>query len=1581
MNDRVKHILELDSARLQVLLQHARQKNLRHMIPTSSHREKTGTFPQSFAQQRLWFLDQLLGNAAYHIPMFIRLTGVLNPDVLEHSLNEIVRRHEVLRTTFGSVDGQPVQIINPALTLTLPVIDLCGFPEIERETIARDLSTEYAQQPFHLDRGPLLRAILLRLDENEHRLLLSLHHIVADEWAGDVFTRELALLYGAFSKQMPSPLAELPVQYADFAVWQRQRLQGEEFEKHILYWKQQLGNDPPMLRLPTDRPRPAMASFRGGSHSFVISKPLTKALKVLSQRERVTLFMLLLTAFKVMLRRYTGQEDIAVGSPIINRNRTEIEGLIGLFINMLVLRTDTSGNPTFQELLGRVREVVLGAYAHQDLPFERLVEELQPERVLSQNPLFQVVFAFHDASIPSLELSGLTLNLLALDTQMARFDLEFHLRKDSDGLRGVLLYSADLFDATTIARMARHFQTLLEGIAAHPNQRLSELPLLAEAERRQLLVEWNDTKVECPQSLCAHELFETQAEETPDAVAVVFEEQHITYRELNGRANQLAHYLQRMGIKPETLVGICVERSLEMVVGLLGILKAGGAYVPLDPMYPRDRSAFVLEDTKSPVLLMQSHLSNLLPEYRGRILYLDADWSVVAEESGQNLPHKALANNLVYVIYTSGSTGKPKGVQIPHCALTNLLNFMRQRLWLNQDTLVAVTTISFDIAGLELYLPLITGNRLVLVNRKVASDGNRLLGSIREYGATVMQATPATWQLLLASGWEGNEGLTMLCGAEPLPHALADQLLERGASLWNLYGPTETTIWSTIHPVGPGEDPISIGRPLANTQLYILDAHLQPVPVGVPGELYIGGEGLARGYLWQPAMTAEKFIPHPFADEAGARLYKTGDLACYVSGGNVEFLGRIDHQVKVRGFRVELGEIEEVIGSHPGVRETVVVAREDGLVDLSNKVGAGKQLVAYVVPKGEQVFRADDMRRFLREKLPDYMVPSAFVAIETLPLTSNGKVDRKALPVPERADFLAASFVTPRTPMEEVLAGMWAQVLGIEQVGATDNFFGLGGHSLLATQVVSRVREIFEVELPLRVLFESPTIAELARCIEKARWSKQDLVMPPLVPVGREGKLALSFAQQRLWFLDQLMPGNPFYNIPTAMHLTGQLDIATLMRAFYEIVNRHEILRTTFMAVNGQAIQVIAPASAVKLPVVDLCQLSDGEREVEARRLASEEAQHPFDLACGPLMRVTLLKLDAEEYVLLLTMPHIIFDGWSWGVLAREIAALYRDFSTDTTLSLPPLPIQYADFAAWQRKWMQGETLEKQLAYWAKQLEGMPKVLELPGDRPCPPTLTFQGASEPCTISKALTEALKALSQREGATLFMTLLAAFQALLCRYTGQEDVAVGTPIANRNRVEVEGLIGFFVNTLVLRTDLSGNPTFHELLGRVREMVLAAYAHQDLPFEMLVQRLRPERGSSHNPLVQVALMLQNAPMESFEWPGLTVRPLEFETKVSRGALEFQLREGPEGLRGHLLYNTDIFEPATIAQILDHFENLLKEISAHPEWRLFEIPLLKDGRNSPLKEAGPHVMDPGRFGFETIGKDEIARVLTNPC
>ncbi|MGL5836343.1 MAG: amino acid adenylation domain-containing protein, partial [Waterburya sp.] len=1496
--------------------------------------------PLSYMQQGLWFLDQLEGqNATYNLPLIISLTGTLNRNCLHKAIAAIIERHESLRTRFITVEGIGQQEIVPAAAIDLDLIDLRGFTPAERDSRVIQLAKEEARLSFDLTQAPLIRAKLLYLEEDDsHVLLLTVHHIVADGWSMNMLVDELWAFYRALMAQTEAELKPLPIQYADFALWQREYFNDTTLAPQLEYWQNQLAGIPPTLELPLDRPRSAKQTFAGNSQSFQLSQELTNKLQTLSQRSGTTLYMTVLAAFGVLMHRYSRQEDIVIGSPIANRNYQEVESLIGFFANTLALRLNLANQPSFAALLQQVRQVTLDAYAHQDIPFSKVVEQLELDRNLSHHPVFQVMFTWQNVPDYDEELEDLSVKLIKVASVVAKFDLDVSIIKSESGLQGTFTYNTDLFDAATIERMTAHFQTLLEGIVDNSQQPIDQLPLLTTDERHQLLVNWNDTVTEYPQK-CIHQLFESQVERTPDAVAVVFESQQLTYRQLNQRANQLAHHLQTLGVQPDVLVGICIERSLEMVVALLGILKAGGAYLPLDPDYPTERISFVLEDAQVRVLVTQASLASRLPENTATVVCLDCDGETIAN-SQVSVAVEVKPDNLAYVIYTSGSTGKPKGVLVDHKNAVNLLSSITQKPGLTaDDTFLAITTISFDISVLEIFTPLIVGAQLVVVSREVAVDGKKLKQAIDRYGTTFMQATPVTWQLLVAEQSSFKNQLKVISGGEALPPDLAQKLLSMGVELWNFYGPTETTIWSTACQIENDKEAITIGYPIANTQVYILDANLQPVPIGVPGELHIGGDGVTKGYLDRSELTEQKFISNPFSAVAESKFYKTGDLARFLPNGQIECLGRIDYQVKLRGFRIELGEIEETMTNCPGVKQAIAIVREDRAID--------KTLVGYFVPDVEngQVahHQVSVLRKFLKERLPDYMVPMRFMVLDAMPLTPNGKVDRRALPAPDASDLqLDSEFIAPSNPIEEILATIWADVLGVEQVGINDSFFALGGHSLLATQVVSRIRQTLSIEIPLQSLFENPTIATLAQTIAEYQNQGAELSKYQTISPRKGDNAPLSFAQQRLWFLAQLEPNNPFYTIPWSVRLSGDLNISVLQQALDAIVAHHEVLHTNYLAENGNAIQVVAVPKLVELPIIDLQQYGQAEQEAQVQKLLLQKSQQTFDLSSDMMLRGCLLKLAPQEHILLLVMHHIAADGWSIGILWKQLTQLYQAFIDGQPNPLAKLPIQHADYAAWQREWLSGKILEQQLSYWQQQLAGAKPLLELPTDRPRPAVQTYRGASQSFILSQSLRDGLKHLGRQEGVTLYMTLLAAFQSLLYRYSRQDDIVVGSPIAGRNRVEIEGLIGCFVNTLILRTDLSGNPSFQELLGRVRLITLDAYAHQDLPFEKLVEELNPERSLSYSPLFQIMFVLQNASKRSEQLPGLKESPVELPAETAKFDLLLSVTERDGILAGSWNYNTDLFDVATIERMTAHFQTLLEGIVGNPQQPIDQLPLL---------------------------------------
>jgi amino acid adenylation domain-containing protein len=1513
---------------------------------TSPGEGESFAFPVSFAQGRLWLLSKLIPDpSVYNIPAAVRLQGRLDVEGLRASFDAVLARHEVLRASFQEEDGSPVQVIPPAVAFDIPLVDYSKFPHEDALRRALSLLQESAATGFDLSKGPLLRASIVKLADQDHVLILTIHHIIYDAWSRGILWRDLSEHYRSWCTGKAPDLPDLEIQYTDFSVWQREYLSGEVLEEQLQFWKRHLAGAPASLELHTDRPRPALQTFNGTSYGDVVPKPVLDGLKELSRREGATLFMTLLAAFNVLLARYSRQEDIVVGSPIAGRNRAEVENLIGFFVNTLPLRTDLSGNPTFRQLLSRVRDAALGAYAHQELPFEKLVEELKLSREISHHPVFQVMFTLQNVSQQKPDFPGLSIEPFhAGKRTTAKFDLLLTASEGPNGLALAFEYNTDLFESQTIERMARAFRVLLAAAAENANRPIYELPLMEALDRKQLLVDFNSTKKAYSDEICVHQLVEAQVERTPLAVALSYNDEQLTYAQLNERSNQLAHYFRTVGVGPESAVAVCMERSLDLIVSVLAILKSGAAYVPVDPEYPRDRVAFMLEDSQAALVVTQERLRSELDFGEARVLCVDSAWNEIAVHSRENPANVANTENLVYVIYTSGSTGKPKGVCLPHRSLSNLLQWQQENSCAGVgDRTLQFTSLSFDVSFQEIFSTLTTGGTLVLVSESTRRDGRTLLDYLREHAiARLFQPFVALQQL--AETADDEQALPtslreVITAGEQLK--ITQQIAGffrrlPNCKLFNHYGPSETHVvtsyelsgntstWETLPP---------IGKPIANTQIYILASNLNPVPLGVSGELYIGGVSLATGYLRRPDLTEQRFVPNPFGNP-NERLYKTGDLCRYLPDGNIQYLGRIDNQVKFRGYRIELGEIESVLAKHGGVQQSAVILREDAPGD--------KRLVAYVVAKPGQPVNAGEIRDHLRQTLPDYMVPATLVELDALPLTPSGKLDRKALPIPEYGLERRGELVAPRNPTEEIIAGIWAHVLKTAQLGIHDNFFELGGHSLLAMQVISRVSRAFSVDLRLLALFEAPTVAGLAEKVNALHAGKSAVHSLPLERIPRTQPLQLSFAQQRLWFLDRLETPSALYNVPMVLRLRGPLNLRALRNSLNRILARHESLRTWFMTEAGTPVQMITPSLEVDLRVSSVMSVPERVRETEARRLIRAEATSPFDLSTGPLIRVLLVKIGENDHVLAINTHHITSDRWSLGILREELVQFYEQEIEGEITELPPLPVQYADYAAWQRQLLSGEALAEQLRYWKQNLAGAPASLDLPTDRPRPAEQSYRGAGRSLEMPQDLTQKLLALGRREGTTLFMTLLASLDILLSRYSGQDDVVVGSPIAGRSRPEIDKVIGFFLNTLVLRTKVVETENFRQLLAEVRETAMGAYAHQDVPFEKLVEELKPERDLSRNPLFQVMFTAQNAASMKATMGGLEISGMPGSSTTSKFDLTVAASERESGLWVGFEYATDLFDAETIEQMQQHWLTLLQAIVANPDCPIGELPLL---------------------------------------
>ncbi|HSF40847.1 MAG TPA: amino acid adenylation domain-containing protein, partial [Thermoanaerobaculia bacterium] len=1512
--------------------------------------------PLFFSQERVWFLDRLQpGSSLYNIPVALRLTGDLDVSALRQSFTEITRRHGSLRTTFAEIDGEPRQVVSPPAAVPLPVIDLAGLPAPQREKEAEGLVAQEVGRPFDLTRGPLLRLQLLRQGRREHTLVANVHHIVSDGWSSGVLVGESTALYEAFVQGLPSPLPELPIQYVDFALWQRRRLSGALLEAQLDFWRRELAGAPALLELPTDRPRPAEPSSRGASLPLLLSAQATAAVHTLAREAGATPFMVLLAALQTLLHRYSGVDDVVVGSLDANRSRVQVEGLIGFFVNILVFRLHLREGEGFLTVLEHVRATTLAVHAHQDLPFELLVDTLGVERSLAHNPLFQVMLLLQNAPAGELKAPGLTFSPVDTPSTTAKFDLLLTLTEIAGGLAGTLEYALDLFDAPTVARFGAHFRTLLEAVAADPELPVGRLPLMTAAERHQTLLAWNDTGLALPLNQPFAGLFAAQVARRPEAPAVTAGERErpvtLTYAELDRRADRLGRVLQAHGAGPEVLIALLGDRGLDLLTAILAVLKVGAAYLPLDPAHPAPRIRQVLCQSGARLVLTgEPHrpvLEAALAEMEGppRVEPIAAPET----ESGEELPAlRALPDSLAYVIFTSGSTGLPKGAMVSQRGMVNHLWAKIRDLGLGAGDVVAQTASQcFDISVWQHLAALSVGGRVRIYSDDVAHDPPALLARVAEERVTVLQTVPSLLREMLEDVERGGRtapDLSSLRWLIPTGEALAPDLWGRWLRLYpaiplvNAYGPTEcsddvTHALLAAPPPGGGSIRVPVGRPVVNTRLYVVDRSLTAVLPGVAGELCVGGPGVGRGYLDDPVRTALVFVPDPFSGISGApgaRLYRTGDLTRRRADGAVEFLGRIDHQVKVRGYRIELGEIEAALGKHPVVRDVAVLAREDRPGD--------KRLTAYVVPREEELAPAV-LRAFLAERLPEYMVPVDWVLLEALPLTPNGKVDRNILPAPERGDGDAVQ-EPPRTATEARLAEIWTELLGVATPGREESFFDLGGHSLLATRILSRVREAFRVELPLRALFEAPTIAGFAERID-AMNAPAALEEPPLL-LTDVTEAPLSFAQERLWFLDRLQPDSSLYNIPAVLSLAGDLDASALLRSFGEIVRRHGSLRATFTEIDGEPRQRIAPPGPVPLPLIDLSGLPAPHRDYEAQRLIAQEVGRPFDLAHAPLLRLHLLRRGHRDHTLIANIHHIASDGWSTGVLVHESTVLYEAFVQGLPSPLPELPVQYADFALWQRRRFSGPVLEAQLDFWRRELAGAPMLLELPADRSRPAVQSYRGASIELTLPAEATDAVSALARQAGATPFMVLLAAFQTLLHRCSGADDVLVGSPIANRNRVGIEGLIGFFVNTLVFRLRVRKGEGFLAVLERVRATTLAGHDHQDLPFELLVETLGVPRSLAHNPVFQVMLVLQNAPAGELRVPGLTFVPVDPPSATAKFDMTLSLHEASGGIAGRLEYATDLFDRTTVQRFLGHFGNLLASAAADPGQPLSRLRLM---------------------------------------
>ncbi|MDD1966839.1 non-ribosomal peptide synthase/polyketide synthase [Pseudomonas putida] len=1485
---------------------------------------------QSFSQQRLWFLDQLQpGGHTYNLPGAVRLRGEVNEAALQSAFDGLTARHEVLRTRFMAGEGVPLQQIDAAGAVQIERLDISG--EADAEAAFKALAQEFVKRPFDLSQSPVWRVALVRVAADEQRLLLCLHHMISDGWSVRVLLQEFSELYRAAVENRAPLLAPLPLQYADFAVWQREWLAAGEGERQLDYWREQLGDEHPVLELPSDRPRPAQQSYQGDRLLFDFDEAFSQRLRGFARQQGVTPFMAILSAYQVLLHRLSGQSDLRVGVPIAGRSRLEVEGLIGFFVSTQVLRAQVSAELTFREVLEQANAATLGAQAHQDLPFEQLVEALQPQRSLSHNPLFQVAYDHQQRDFEPLSgLPGLAADVLPLDDGSSQFDLALNTHEDADGgLGGSWNYATDLFDHGTVERLHQRFVQLFAQLLEQPDAAIGDFELLDLQDRAQLAVVNDTARGWATDDFVVHRQFERLAQLHPDREALLFGEQSLTYLELHQRANQLAHYLRAQGVGRESLVGVAALRSIEMVVALYAVVKAGAAYVPLDPEYPADRLRYMLEDAGVGLVLSHDAVIDDLPVVEGvQVLNLDR-----LDVSGQPVTSPVVEihpEQLAYMIYTSGSTGKPKGAGNTHAALFNRLAWMQDAYQLDAtDAVLQKTPFSFDVSVWEFFWPLMVGARLVMAKPGDHRDPALLTNLIDQHQITTLHFVPSMLAAFMAQDdlSDCTSLKRIVCSGEALPADLARETLQRlpNAGLFNLYGPTEAAIdvthWTCRNEPGAS---VPIGRPIANLQVHILDSRLNPQPIGVPGELYIGGDGLARGYHLRPGLTAERFVASPFGK--GQRLYRTGDLARWRADGAVEYLGRLDHQIKLRGLRVEIGEIESALLDHPAISEAVVVARQ---------LATGMQLVGYVVA---QAFDEEQLRTQLKQRLPDYMVPAHLVMLEKFPLSANGKLDRKALPEPQ---VQQRAFEAPLAGVESTLAELWQDLLGVKQVGRQDNFFELGGHSLLGIQLVAQIRRELKLELPLRALFDSAVLADLAHYLSTRA---ERAALPALLPRGELAFAPQSFAQQRLWFLAQLEPESAAYNLPCVLNLSGALDIDALQHSFDALAARHESLRTCFQPGEaGVPLQRILPLAGVNIARHDL--RDSAAMEGDFADLAHGFMNQPFDLdAPQAPWRVALVRVGQDQWRLLLCMHHIISDGWSVQLMLEDFARLYRSFADGQQSLLPALSVQYADYASWQREVLSGPERERQLSWWHEALGNEHPVLELPADRSRPAERDGKGGRHAFVLPQDLADRLRHTARAQDATLFMLFLASFDTLLYRLSGQRDLRIGVPVAGRAEVQTQGLIGFFVNTLVLRAQVSGDLPFARLLAQVKDNLLGAHAHQDLPFEQLVEALQPARSLSVNPLFQVSYNHQQQPdMSLLQFDGLSIEAQQWDIKGAQFDLVLGTFEHQDGrISGYLDYATDLFDASTVERLYGQLLTVLNAVCAQPHTAIGDLPLL---------------------------------------
>lgn len=1496
------------------------------------------SFPSTDAQREIWLAARLGDDAslAFNEAIELSLTGVLDLTALQAAVDGLVARHEALRSTFSD-DGLTV-LVGAAGPVAIDRRDWSDYAD-QTERLAA-LRSQIVSDPFDLTAGPLFRVLLVRVGAEGHHLFLSAHHLVCDGWSFGVLVGDLSSMYSAHATAGASAPGAAP-RFGDFATLQRSDDEAATAAADVSWWVEQLHPVPPPLELPTDRARPVRRSFRAEREDLTIDAADVARVEQLAAHEGASLFVVLLSMFGTLLHRVTGTRDALVGIPWAGQPAAGMPELVGHAVSTLPLRVQSSSESTTQTIVRAVRGAVLDASEHQAATFGSLLKQLAIPRDPSRPPLISVVFnvdrRLDDAA---LAFAGLRATFASVPRRFEAFELFVNVVVDGRQLVVECQYNADLFDRATIRGWLQAYRLLLRGAAASPEQPADRLPIVDASALGSLT---NGEELALPEGrLCAaHALIEAQARRTPDAVAIEFEGAALTYAQLDARANQLAHRLRAANVTRGTFVGLCVNRSPDLVVGVLGILKAGGAYVPLDPGHPRERLAFMLEDVGMQVLVTERAVAEELSLDAPEIVLLD---DAATLEGVRTAPlatgaGDGFGESPAYVIYTSGSTGRPNGVVVPHRALVNLLRSTQRVPGVSaRDRVLAITTLSFDIAASEVLLPLTVGARIVLATRETASDGLALRTLIEAAGVTLIDATPATYRLLFAAGWSGHADLRVICTGEALPPDLAEQLSPCVAELWNGYGPTETTVWSTFwrapRPVGR----VLIGRPIANTRTYVLDANRQPVPIGAKGELFIGGLGVASGYLRRPELTAARFLDDPFVAEPGARMYKTGDVVRFLADGTLDYLGRADNQVKIRGYRIELGEIESALGHHPAVRQVAVVARNDG--------HGGLRLVAYVTPHEERALGDDDMREFLKRSLPDYMVPAQYVRLDAMPLTPSGKIDRKSLAEASADTIISGgAFVAPRTPTETLLAELWSEALGMGRVGVTDDFFSLGGHSLLASQVLARLRRNHGRVLSFRQFFEAPTIEQMARVLDATPAPERANVVTRIPRRMDAGPAPLTIQQERTWLLEDLDPAlRAAHNIPAAWRLLGPLDLTALRAALQLFAVRHEAMRTSFVMRDGVRYQQAVEVVAVPLEVVDVSDCPAGERESLLSRRMLDDQDIPFDLSSPPLFRAVLFRISADEHVLYTVRHALIWDGWSFDLFVAELSEAYRALRAGESAKLPTLPIAYSDFAAWQREWIEGDEAQRQLGWWREHLGPQPPVLELPTDHPRPVTSDYLGDRTQRWFSRDEVEALRDVARRCETTLFTVLFAAWNATLYRFTGQSELIVGTPARARAWMETENIVGPFVNMLAIRTTLGATVPFRELIAQVRETTLSALSRSEVPLERVGGKL---------PSLRAFFSMQDARSRPVAAGDLRLQQVLEPQRHALNDLILWTMESGDGLKAVLNFRCDLFEPATAERFLESFRTMSMAMLRDPDAAIGEVPLDAATTEAQLRAA----------------------------